>query len=294
MSPDRRARAAAALLGLSVGDAFGACFANPADQPAARSRSLPPGPWRWTDDTEMACSVVDVLVRHHHVDQDALAESFAAHWDIYRDYGPGTNRILRLIRHNHGDWRELSRQTRSGQGSWGNGASMRVAPLGAYFADDLDRVVSEATASAAVTHTHPEGVAGAVAVALAAALAVSSPDSRGSDLLESAAAHTPPGVVHQGIVRAGGLTDPADIPTATRLLGNGTGASAPDTVPFCLWIAANHPDDFAEALWLTAAAGGDVDTTCAIVGGILAARLGAEAIPAEWISRTEPLPDWLD
>src|SRR5205809_620904 len=53
----------------------------------------------------------------------------------------------------------------------GNGGAMRVAPLGAYFADDLERCVAEALASSLVTHTHPEGVAGTIAVALAAGMA---------------------------------------------------------------------------------------------------------------------------
>ncbi len=48
---------------------------------------------------------------------------------------------------------------------------MRVAPLGAYFADDLPCLVTEARASAEITHAHPEGQAGAIAVAVAAAWA---------------------------------------------------------------------------------------------------------------------------
>ncbi len=62
----------------------------------------------------------------------------------------------------------------NGMGSFGNGAAMRIAPLGAYFADDLDRVAIEAERAAVITHTHPEAVAGAIAVALAAAHAVRS------------------------------------------------------------------------------------------------------------------------
>ncbi|MFD3702012.1 ADP-ribosylglycohydrolase family protein [Nocardia sp. NPDC058658] len=65
------------------------------------------------------------------------------------------------MRHKGYHWQELALQAREGRGSWGNGAAMRVAPLGAWFADDLDRVVDEATASAMVTHTHPDAVAGA-------------------------------------------------------------------------------------------------------------------------------------
>jgi hypothetical protein len=57
-------------------------------------------------------------------------------------------------------------------GSFGNGAAMRVAPLGAFFADQpLEVVCNQARLSAEVTHAHAEGIAGAIAVAVAAALA---------------------------------------------------------------------------------------------------------------------------
>ncbi len=65
--------------------------------------------------------------------------------------------------------------------------------------------------------------------------------------------------------------------------------SAQDTVPFCLWSAAYRLDHFEEALWWTAKGGGDCDTTCAIVGGIVA--LSAQAIPAAWLEQREALPE---
>ncbi|MCP2274630.1 ADP-ribosylglycohydrolase [Nocardia amikacinitolerans] len=94
--------------------------------------------------------------------------------------------------------------------------------------------------------------------------------------------------MRDGITSARGLLDVGQA-EAARALGNGRDVSAPDTVPYCLWIAARF-DDFAEACWATASAGGDVDTTCAIVGGILGAR--DAAIPDEWVRRCEELPEW--
>ena len=44
---------------------------------------------------------------------------------------------------------------------------MRAAPVGAYFADDVEKIITESRKSAEVTHAHPEGQAGAIAVALA-------------------------------------------------------------------------------------------------------------------------------
>jgi hypothetical protein len=40
-----------------------------------------------------------------------------------------------------------------------------VAPLGAHFADDPERITEQASLSSIPTHCHPEAVAGAVAVA---------------------------------------------------------------------------------------------------------------------------------
>ena len=68
--------------------------------------------------------------------------------------------------------------------------------------------------------------------------------------------------------------------------------SAHDTVPFTIWAAARYLTDVEEAIWSTASAGGDVDTTCAIVGGITAA--GGGHLPAAWLRAAEPLPQWIN
>ena len=67
-------------------------------------------------------------------------------------------------------------------------------------------------------------------------------------------------------------------------------ASPADTVPLALWISLSHPDDFRAAVETAVAAGGDTDTMAAIVGGIVASRVSAAAIPPEWRETVEPLP----
>ena len=47
-------------------------------------------------------------------------------------------------------------------------------------------------------------------------------------------------------------------------------------------------------MWTTAEGLGDVDTTCAIVGGVVGARVGINAAPATWLELREPLPDWAE
>ncbi|RCG28837.1 ADP-ribosylglycohydrolase family protein [Streptomyces diacarni] len=386
VAAERISRALASLRGLAVGDALGSQFFIPDNLPFLRRRELPPGRWQWTDDTEMAASLVAVLARHGSADQDALAASFATHHDFDRGYGPAVNRMLRLIRQEGGDWRELASSLFDGQGSWGNGGAMRVAPLGAWFADDPDRAADEAARSAEVTHRHPEAVAGTRAVAAAAALvaadahdrsATAAPaassalrpvhgdeppasasrpvqgeglstsvprpvqgegpgptaegqaqgagrtpaEGRASDeptahqdppatrgqratgagstaplmaetLLLEVLKHVPRSAVHAGLRRAIDLLDYSDVGTVAAVLGCGRRTSTQDTVPFTLWAAARHLGDFRAAVWTTAGAGGDVDTTCAIVGGVVAAG-GPAAPPEEWDARTEGFPPWL-
>ncbi|MFQ5966212.1 MAG: ADP-ribosylglycohydrolase family protein [Acidimicrobiia bacterium] len=282
------------LAGLSVGDAFGQrfFFAEIAAN-CLPDRILPPAPWRWTDDTNMALSIVEVLLDGRGLDQDALAQSFAARYNSTRGYGPAMHGLLRRIQAG-ANWRAEARRLFSGQGSYGNGASMRVAPLGAFWARDLDRVADEASRSAEVTHAHPEGIAGAIAVAVGAAAASK---SRGeplspSDFLEVILESIPAGAVRAGIELAAQLEPEIGLVDAVARLGNGSRITAQDTVPFALWVAAHHLDDYEDALWSTAEAGGDVDTTCAIVGGVVAGRVGVTGIPPEWLERREALPNW--
>lgn len=291
MTADRRARALDSLHGLALGDALGSQFFSPTNRTALQTRRPPPPPWRWTDDTEMACSIVAVLRQHDHIDQDALAASFATHHDFDRGYGPGMNRLLRLIREG-GAWRDLSRDLFDGRGSWGNGAAMRVAPVGAWFADDPAEAARQAALSAEVTHAHPDAVAGAVAVAVAAALAASAPPPAPRDFLDAVLRMTPPGRVQHGVWAARGLAHVPSAEIAVHQLGNGRHTSAWDTVPYALWAAARNLNDYEQAIWIIASTGGDVDTTCAIVGGIVAAHVGRTGLSASWQSACEPLPTW--
>ncbi|MGN9777288.1 ADP-ribosylglycohydrolase family protein [Micromonospora sp. H33] len=295
----RLALARDSLAGLSVGDALGSQFFVPGRRPADLAAGrLPPPPWAWTDDTEMACSVVAALADTGRIDRDALALAFAERCEPYRGYGPGAVTILRLIRAGT-PWPVAAASAFDGQGSCGNGAAMRVGPLGAYFADSTARAAAQARASAEVTHAHPEGVAGAVAVAVAASLSARGrldghrpePDRL---LAGVAAALDPATEVHRGVRRAAGLLG-RPLPEVVDALGNGSRVTAQDTVAFTCWVAASRLDDYPAAVRTCVEAGGDVDTTAAIVGAVVAAYTGVGTpggVPTEWLDAREPLPDW--
>jgi ADP-ribosylglycohydrolase len=284
------------LEGLVVGEALGEMLGyNHAQAELTLERGLPPAPWLRTDDGEMALAIVETLKLYGYIHQDALSRRFAWRFELNpgRGYGQMTysqlTDVLRGV-----DWRKAATAAFGGQGSMGNGGAMRVAPLGAYFFDNMERVVSEAARSATVTHAHPEGVAGAIAIAVAAAQAVrlrsADADNEAAQIFEAALNHTPQSKVREGILAARGLPPSQHIFKVALTVGNGSLVTAPDTVPYAIWCAAHNLRDFRRALMTTITGGGDCDTNAAIVGGIVGARVGREGIPPLWRTSKERLP----
>lgn len=291
---ERVERMRLSLDGLGLGDALGEMLSYGAlNAPKLlAANDLPPAPWRHTDDTEMALSIVDVLELRGELDQDELARRFAERYrrDPDRGYGKMTRiQLQQMI--SGGEWRGLAMSVFGGKGSMGNGGAMRVAPLGAYFADNLGACAAAACASAFVTHAHPEGVAGTIAVAVAAAMAWqlrNEPEwSFAKKLFAEVLRFTPKGDVFNGILRAGQTSVRTSLADVAKSLGNGSLVTAADTVPFCLWIAANNSHDFTGAIGKTISADGDCDTNAAIVGGIVALSAGRNAIPSKWLEARE-------
>ncbi len=206
-TPEDRLRLALdSLEGLSVGDGLGERFFWPEWDGGIKAAIgvLPPHPWWWTDDSNMAMSVVEVLAEHGSIDQDRLAQSFLDRYEPWRGYGRAMGEYFEALSASTG-WREAAGALFNGTGSAGNGAAMRVAPLGAYWAGDLDRAAVEGRQSAEVTHAHEEGIAGAIAVAVAASLAAARRDEPAPtrpEFLGAVADLVPDSKVRDGLVVA--------------------------------------------------------------------------------------------
>ncbi len=241
----------------------------------------------------MARCLVTCLERHQEVQPDKLAKLLAEEYtrEPTRGYGTTAHTVLDELAQGL-PWRLAAGKPYDGSGSCGNGAAMRVGPLGAYFADNIERACYQALRSAAVTHAHPEGQAGAIAVAAAAAWAAQAEELHGRAMLEWVGSHTPESETRSNLLRALEFPLERTPEEAAALLGSGQKMTAQDTVPFALWCAARHLESFPEALWATVAGQGDLDTTCAIVGSIVV-LCASEGIPDKWLSQTEPLEeDW--
>ncbi len=158
--------------------------------------------------------------------------------------------------------------------SWGNGSAMRVSPVGFAF-DDLDTVLREAQRSAAVSHSHPEGIKGAQATALA---------------IYAARTGASKADIRREIARRFGydLDRRVDDIRPSYTFNESCQKTVPEAV-----IAFLDSTSVEDAIRLAISLGGDADTLAAIAGGIAHAFYGGvpdaiesavkERLPAEFL-----------
>lgn len=286
-----------AMLGCLLGGAVGDALGLPAEGLSRRRlHRMWHGEWRhrfvggrgmFSDDTEHTLMVGAALIRHHE-DEGAFQRELARSlrwWLAALPAGTGLATARSIIRL----WCGVSPE-RSGVRSAGNGAAMRSAIVGVYFADDADRRQTFVRASTRITHTDPRAEEGAQLVAEAAALAVRGVDAQASlGILRPLLVSDEMKDRFSAIERS--LSGAETVARYAERIGCGEGVSgfAPNTVAVALYAWLRHRGDFRSTLTSAMACGGDVDSVGAIVGGIAGAEAGEAGIPAEWI---QPIADW--
>lgn len=277
------------LLGLAVGDALGGKFeAQSADAIRARFASVealmahPQEEIWYTDDTQMAIGVAESLVAHGEVVDEHLCRTFVANYDPSRGYGRGARAILEAMEDGR-EHRQVAERYFPG-GSFGNGAAMRVAPVGLLFRDDRQRLWEQARLSALPTHRHPLGIEGAQVLALAVALASHSdrfdPAAFFDELLSACGSQE---------YRAK-LDEARRVRSTADLAALGNGIAALHSVPTAIASFRLTPESFEEAIGNVILLGGDTDTLAAMAGALSGAYLGVGRLSSRLIDLLETSP----
>ena len=286
-----RAKFRGALLGVAVGDAVGAPLegsGRPHRAPAIPVVSGGEMLW-YTDDTHMTLGVAESLVACGGFDGAHLAAVLARNYasEPWRGYAAGPPAVFRLIERGV-PWDQAAWQLYDGEGSYGNGAAMRVAPVALLGYHDLAVVARLAQQTALITHAHDFGVAGAVLQATAVALLLRQPTPVPLDV--PAFLRTLRGRVRallylrkladvEALLEEGTMDD-----VVARM---GTGVAALESVPTALYAFLRHRDSFVDAVSYAVSLGGDTDTIGAMTGALAGAYLGEGAIPAAARERVE-------
>lgn len=275
------------LLGLAVGDALGAPYETLTAHEIYDQFGLPDvvasnpsgDPLRYTDDTEMMIGVAETLVEHGRIERDALARAFAANYHPERGYGKGARRIIETVQAG-GDWRAAAETVFPG-GSLGNGAAMRVAPVGLDFCDDPDQVWEQARLSALPTHRHPVGVEAAQVMALAVALAAKADAIDRRELLKALLERAETEEIRWALKTAIRLRRGDSI----AVLGHSVEAHRSTVTAIAAFAAC--PTDYTLAVGRVIGLGGDTDTLAAMTGALCGAFGGLAAVPAALVEKLE-------
>lgn len=274
-------RFVACLWGLALGDALGARHEG-GPVVGALWRAVTLNGLRWTDDTQMALGLAESLLARGGLDPDHVARSWAEGWQRWRGYGPGASRLLARIRQG-ADWREANRAVFP-DGSFGNGAAMRAAPLGLYFHGDEAALRSATTLASSITHAHPLGIEGGLCIARAVDLALDdvSPDAMVRHLQAFLRQE-------EFLVRLGRLPALLAEQPGPRQVRRELGASvrAHESAVTAVYLALRFGDSFEDMMRFIIAMGGDTDTIGAMAGGIFGAFHGTAALPRRLCAELE-------
>ena len=253
--------------------------------PAILSRPHPPG--TFSDDTQMSIALAEGLLDGERGNLDIVMQRVAARFVAWshadnNNRAPGNACMTGCTNVERG----MPWSVAGVADSKGCGAAMRVAPIGLLYADDHERLLEVARASALITHRHDAGIEGAAAAALLVALALSkrTPEQMYDALVKECAPRSKDFAAC--LERFAKHCDsPPEIALSKEGIGEGWVAEeAVLSALYCLW---QRPDDFAAAVLLGANTDGDSDSIACIAGSIAGALHGVEAIPPKWRSTVE-------
>ena len=328
------------MLGLAVGDALGAGVEGmrgghirqiyeSVDDYVASRKAFPDAPRKWrmpglyTDDTQQALAVADVLCEESGMDAERLAELYVelrdgmkperGYFGCHRGTGGNFRKAVNAFA-------ESGDVLGCGQPSAGSGAAMRIAPVGLFFSDDPDAIRDAVMAASLVTHSDPRGIAGAAAMAKAAQLLMNMDEgeknfnalcdelvafvydfeeflkeefwdsldaetriigahhmSQALESLASCVREQNDDLARKSIVNQANRMGPE------HAIKDANVGFAPASVTVAIYYALRY-DSFYNGLTAAINDGRDTDTVGAMVGALLGIRLGAEAIPEEWLA----------
>jgi ADP-ribosyl-[dinitrogen reductase] hydrolase len=318
------------LLGSAVGDALGAPLEGLSCQQIrthyGRVRNYVDGvqawkrkPYRWrmrglySDDTQQALALCDVLLEQQRIDPERLADLYLALMTPKGSFVGAHRGIGRSFRQVLSALEQGVPAHLTGQPTAGIGAAMRIAPVALYFGDELGPMFESVLAASLMTHRDIRSISGALAVThavrrlaageardpslllwVAADLAkdekqisgeyaqlVTNIDQHGRSLAR-AIAHAE-SILESPRDRAlSALVDEANRHGAEPICKRPTMGFPPACIPTCLYILLTT-ESFEEALTDVVNLGGDTDTAGAILGAMAGAYYGVDAIPSRWL-----------
>lgn len=272
----------------------------------------------YTDDTAMTLSVAKSLVEKRTFDPKDMAKKFVDEYlhQPRRGYGANVVDVFKVLKTT--DFQDVFEPAKcqfGGTGSYGNGASMRIAPVALYAYKDEKLLKQIAKDSSLITHFHQHGYNGAIMQCLAVHQALTANTS--SEIDPIVFVNTLLGKmenIEKEVADVGSLEDKRPFCEGLKKVKNifekhhldmsaeeiaeflGNHISAHKSVPTAIFsfLRGLHPlenfesnNPFVRTLYCAISVGGDTDTIASMAGSIAGAYHGESVIPESLKIRCE-------
>jgi len=247
----------------------------------------------YTDDTQMTIALIESLIEVGKIDVRNAAYKYADHYEPQRGYGQGAHIVLRKIDKERGDSYKTSARTVFANGSYGNGGSMRIAPIGLAYRHAPTESLYKAVVDAVVcTHVHPDGIDAAFVQAKAVALLCLIQDSNQfqatpflTELKSIAKSNTMQTKLQIIIDSMNEMSDDARDKIIISKIGNGVLGS--ESTSLALYTFCKYYKSPEDSIIRIIGFGGDTDTAAAQLGALLGSLYGTSWIPQRWFYNIE-------
>jgi len=289
---DLKSKFIGSMVGSAIGDALGEmAFSYPEKDELLKAISQVKE-LIYTDDTAMAIGLAESLIERKGIDQQHLGDTFYKNFvrEPWRGYASGPPSIFSLVRRTGISYVHAAKTLFGGEGSLGNGAAMRITPVGLFFYH-TDLLYEQACASAEVTHSHPVGKDGAAvqAYGIAQALLLDPKEEFPRErFIKNLISLAKTSEIREKLKEVQNLLNEecSDRMASERL---GRSVAVHESMPFSIYSFLRYPKSFESCLFCSILHGGDRDTLGAMAGALSGAYLGMKAIPRAWIEKLENL-----
>jgi len=289
---EERDRFIGSMIGCAIGDSIGEMAFLYRKREILVSKIREVDLLRYTDDTAMAIGIAKALIEKGDIDQKSLGDFLSEEFykEPWRGYASGPPTVFELAKRKGMSYVDAAKMLYNGKGSFGNGAAMRIAPVGLFF-HSLPRgdFYKKAEISASVTHAHPVGIDGAVVQARAIAICLYLDPDKGfsyKDFLDELITISKTDIIREKLLIVRELLDKEKGPKdAIRMIGKSVAVH--ESMPFSIYSFLKNPDSFEDCLFCAVLNGGDRDTLGAMACSISGAYLGYRMIPSDWIEKLE-------
>lgn len=278
------------LLASALGDAIGEIAFFRSSRAALQEELRTSSQLRYTDDTAMAIGLAESITRRGSLESGHLGDTFRTNFlrEPWRGYASGPPTVFSMVSDLGISYTEAAQRLFGGTGSFGNGAAMRIGPVGAFYYDS-PLLYEQVRIASAVTHAHPVGIDGAAVLAKAVALAVGQTSSKTLSATKFVAELTKfarTDAIMEKLNQVKTLISMnADPEQAAMSLGQGIAVQ--ESMPFALYSFLRYPHSFEECLYCAVLNGGDRDTLGAMACAVSGAYLGESALPKNWLEKLE-------